>query len=186
GAEETLLKLGEEQVKAGLLNPAQILEGYEGGINAFLDPSKRVKGISTGFMKLDEYTGGLHAGDLFIIAARPSMGKTAFALNIAQHVALRNKQTVAVFSLEMSKESLLTRMLCAAARVDSQRFRMGYLSQEERRKLNDALQELVKAPLFIDDTAGLHLMDMHAKLRRLKSEHKLGLVIVDYLQLMTG
>src|SRR5205814_2776236 len=120
------------------------------GINAFLDPSKRVKGISTGFMKLDEYTGGLHAGDLFILAARPSMGKTAFALNIAQHVALRNKQTVAVFSLEMSKESLLTRMLCATSRVDSQRFRAGYLNQEERRRLQAAAADLVGAPLFID------------------------------------
>src|SRR3954453_8393017 len=90
GAEETLLKLGEEQVKAGLLNPAQILETYEGGINAFLDPSKRIKGISTGFMKLDENTGGPHAVDLFTPAPRPSKGKTAFALNIAQHVALRN------------------------------------------------------------------------------------------------
>src|SRR6266705_175572 len=152
-AEETLLKLGEEQVKAGLLNPAQILESYEGGISAFLDPSKRVKGVSTGFMKLDEYTGGMHGGDLFIVAARPSMGKTAFALNIAQHVALRLKETVAVFSLEMPKQSLLTRMLCAAARVDSQRFRTGYLSQEERRKLNQSLQDLVEAPLYIDDTA---------------------------------
>ena len=186
GAEETLLKLGEEQVKAGLLSPAQILESYEGGINAFLDPSKRVKGISTGFLKLDEMTGGLHPGDLFILAARPSMGKTAFALNIAQHIALRNKQTVAVFSLEMSKESLLTRMLCAAARVDSQRFRMGYLTPDERRKLNHSLLELAEAPLFIDDTAGLHLMDMHAKLRRLKQEHGLGSVIVDYLQLMSS
>jgi replicative DNA helicase len=186
GAEETLLKLGEAQVKSGLLNPDEILQGYEGGISAFLDPSKRVKGVSTGFLKLDEYTGGMHGGDLFILAGRPSMGKTAFALNIAQHVALRNKQTVAVFSLEMSKESLLTRMLCAAARVDSQRFRTGYLTQDERRRLNQSLQDLVEAPLYIDDTAGLHLMDMHAKLRRLKSERKqLGLVIVDYLQLMS-
>ena len=187
GAEETLLKLGEAQVKSGLLNPDEILQNYDGGISAFLDPSKRVKGVSTGFLKLDEYTGGLHGGEMFILAARPSMGKTAFALNIAQHVALKMKKTVAIFSLEMSKESLLTRMLCAAARVDSQRFRTGYLSQEERRKLNTALQELVEAPLYIDDTAGLHLMDMHAKLRRLKSEQKgeLGLVIVDYLQLMS-
>jgi replicative DNA helicase len=187
GAEETLLKLGEAQVKSGLLNPDEILQNYEGGISAFLDPSKRVKGISTGFVKLDEYTGGLHGGEMFILAARPSMGKSALALNIAQHVALRMKKTVAIFSLEMSKESLLTRMLCSAARVDSQKFRSGYLSQEERRKLNAALQELVEAPLYIDDTAGLHLMDMHAKLRRLKSEQKgeLGLVIVDYLQLMS-
>jgi len=186
GAEETLLKLGEARVKSGLLNPEQILRDYEGGINAFLDPSKRIKGLSTGFTKLDEYTGGLHGGDLVIIAARPSMGKTALALNIAQHVSLKLKQTVAVFSLEMSQESLLTRMLCTAARVDSQRFRAGYLTQEERRKLNQALHELVESPLYIDDTPGLHLMDMHAKLRRLQSERKLGLVIVDYLQLMSG
>lgn len=187
GAEETLLRLGDERVKTGLLNPDQILRDYEGGISAFLDPSKRIKGISTGFTRLDEMTGGMHGGELLIVAGRPSMGKTALALNIAQHVALRNKQTVAVFSLEMSKESLLTRMLCAAARVDSQRFRAGYLTQEERRKLNQALHELVEAPLYIDDTAGLHLMDMHAKLRRLKSERgEIGLVIVDYLQLMNG
>jgi replicative DNA helicase len=186
GAEETLLKLGEQRVKSGLMNADQILRDYEGGINAFLDPSKRIKGLSSGFTKLDEYTGGLHGGDLVIIAARPSMGKTALALNIAQHVSLKLKQTVAVFSLEMSKESLLTRMLCSAARVDSQRFRAGYLTQEERRKLNQALHELVESPLYIDDTPGLHLMDMHAKLRRLQSERKLGLVIVDYLQLMSG
>src|SRR5690348_8667772 len=184
GAEETLLKLGEDRVKAGLLNAGQILEAYDGGISAFLDPSKRIKGISTGFAKFDEYTGGLHGGDLFILAARPSMGKTAFALNIAQHVALRLKQTVAIFSLEMSKESLLTRMVCATARVDSQKFRAGYLSQEERRKLNQALHELVEAPLYIDDTAGLNIMDMHAKLRRLDREPKL--VVVDYLQLMSS
>ncbi|MBZ5623418.1 MAG: replicative DNA helicase [Acidobacteriia bacterium] len=187
GAEETLLKLGEARVKSGLLSPEQILRDYEGGINAFLDPSKRIKGISTGFTKLDEFTGGMHGGDLFIVAARPSMGKTALALNIAQHVALKLKQTVAVFSLEMSKESLLTRMLCSAARVDSQRFRAGYLTQEERRKLNHALHELVEAPLYIDDSAGIHLMEMHAKLRRLQSEReRIGLVIVDYLQLMSG
>jgi replicative DNA helicase len=188
GAEETLLKLGEARVKTGLLGAQQILENYEGGINAFLDPSKRLKGISTGFTKLDEMTGGMHGGDLFILAARPSMGKTALALNVAQHVALKLKKLVAVFSLEMSKESLLTRMLCAAARVDSQRFRAGFLSQEERRKLNHALHELVEAPLYVDDTAALHLMDMHAKLRRLQMEHgkKVELVIVDYLQLMTG
>src|SRR5579872_1496502 len=187
GAEETLLKLGEARVKSGLLNPEQILRDYEGGINAFLDPSKRIKGISTGFTKLDEYTGGLHGGDLFIVAARPSMGKTALALNIAQHVALKLKQTVAVFSLEMSQESLLTRMLCSAARVDSQKFRSGYLTQEERRKLHGALHELVEAPLYIDDTPGVHLMDMHAKLRRLQQERgHIGMVVVDYLQLMSG
>ncbi len=187
GAEESLLKLGESRVKLGLASPAQIIEDYQGGLNAFLDPSKRIKGVSTGFAKLDEMTGGLHGGELIILAARPSMGKTALALNIAQHVATRLEQTVAVFSLEMSKESLLTRMLCSTARVDSQRFRAGYLNQEERRRLQAAAADLVGAPLFIDDTAGISLMEMHAALRRLKQQgNKLGLVVVDYLQLMSG
>ncbi len=186
GAEETLLRLGEARIKSGLMNAGQILESYEGGINAFLDPSKRIKGIGTGFTKFDEYIGGMHGGDLIIIAARPSMGKTALALNIAQHVVLKARKTVAVFSLEMSRESLLTRMVCSAARVDSQKFRTGYLNQEERRKLSQSLHDLVESPLYIDDTAGLHLMDMHAKLRRLKSQgSQVDLVIVDYLQLMS-
>src|SRR5262249_55190527 len=162
GAEETLLKLGESQVKSGLQAPGQIIDEYKGGLNSFLDPSKRVKGISTGFIKLDRMTSGLHAGELIILAARPSMGKTAFALNIAQYVATRLDKTVAVFSLEMSKESLLTRMLCASARVDSQKFRAGYLDSEERQRLQVAASQLVRAPLFIDDTAGANLMDMHA------------------------
>ncbi len=186
GAEESLLKLGDSRMKTGLASPAQVIEEYQGGLNAFLDPSKRIKGISTGYTKLDEMTGGLHAGELIILAARPSMGKTALALNIAQHVATRLNETVAIFSLEMSKESLLTRMLCATARVDSQRFRAGYLNQEERRKLQAAAAQLVEAPLFIDDTAGASLMEMHAGLRRLQQQRKLGLVVVDYLQLMSG
>jgi replicative DNA helicase len=186
GAEESLLKLGDSQAKSGLASPAQVIQEYQGGLNAFLDPSKRIKGISTGYAKLDEMTGGLHPGELIILAARPSMGKTALALNIAQHVATRLNETVAVFSLEMSKESLLTRLLCASARVDSQRFRAGYLNQDERRKLQTAAAQLVEAPLFIDDTAGASLMEMHAGLRRLQQQRKLGLVVVDYLQLMSG
>jgi replicative DNA helicase len=187
-AEESLLKLGDERTTEALLSPKRILEDFDGGINAFLDPSKRIKGLSTGFLRLDEMTGGLHEGELVILAARPSMGKTALALNIAQHVAMRpeQKQTVAVFSLEMSRESLLTRMICAAARVDQQKFRASYLNQDERRRLAKAASDLVQAPLFIDDTAGTHLMDIHAKLRRLRSEHGLALVVIDYLQLMSG
>ena len=187
-AEENLLKLGDSRTGDSLMSPKRILEEFEGGLNTFLDPSKRIKGLSTGFLKLDEMTGGLNEGELVILAARPSMGKTALALNIAQHVALRpnEKQTVAVFSLEMSRESLLTRMICAAARVDQQKFRASYLNQDERRRLAKAASDLVQAPLFIDDTSGAHLMDVHAKLRRLKSEHGLGLVVIDYLQLMSG
>jgi replicative DNA helicase len=186
GAGETLLKLGEARQEKGLMTPLEVIQNYQGGLNAFLDPSKRIKGISTGFTKLDEMTGGLHSGELIILAARPSMGKTAFALNIAWHVATRLFQPVAVFSLEMSQESLLTRMLCAAARVDSQRFRTGYLNEQERQKLRQAANQMVEAPILIDDTAGANLMDMHAKLRRIKqSGQKLGLVVVDYLQLMS-
>lgn len=186
-AEESLLRLSEARVNIGLLTAGQVIEGYQGGINAFLDPSQRIKGISTGFVRFDEMTGGLHPGELVILAARPSMGKTAMALNIAQHAATgKNKHPVAIFSLEMSKESLLTRLLCASARVDSQKFRAGYLNADERRRLQFAATQLVEAPLFIDDMPAINLMDMHAKLRRLKAEQGLGLVIVDYLQLMSG
>ena len=186
GAEESLLKLGESRANEGLITPLDVIRNYEGGINAFLDPSKRIKGISTGFTKLDEMTGGLHPGELIILAARPSMGKTALALNIAWHVATKVRQPVAIFSLEMSNESLLTRMLCASAYVDSQRFRAGYLTQEERAKLRHAANEMVEAPLYIDDTPGVNLMDIHSKLRRMKSEHGLSLVVIDYLQLMSS
>jgi replicative DNA helicase len=187
-AEDALMKLGDVQSSQGLATPLQIVEEFAGGINAFLDTSRRIKGISTGYVKFDELTGGLREGELIILAARPAMGKTAFALNIAQHVATNqaNPKACAVFSLEMSKESLLTRMLCATARVDQQRFRAGYLNAEERHALQAAMAKLVEAPLFIDDTAGTNLMDVHSKLRRLQAEQDLGLVVIDYLQLMSG
>ncbi len=187
-AEEGLMKLGESRASKSLVNPGEILENFEGGFNAFLDPSKRIQGVSTGFLKFDELTGGLHEGDLFILAARPAMGKTALALNIAQHVATnpRDTRTVAVFSLEMSRESLLTRLVCAGARVDQQKFRAGYLNQDERRRLQHTLGELMEAPLYIDDTPGITIMDIHAKLRRLQAERGLGLVVIDYLQLMSS
>ena len=188
GAEETLLKLGEARSGDQLQNSATIIEQFPGGINAFLDPSRRVSGLSTGFTKFDEMTGGLHGGELIILAARPSMGKTALALNVAQHVATHPKvrKPVAVFSLEMSSASLLTRLLCAGARVDQHKFRAGYLNADERRRLQVTLADLTEAPLFIDDTAGVHLMDVHAKLRRMKAQHGLALVVVDYLQLMSS
>jgi len=186
-AEESLLKLGEGQTRQQLQSPASVISEFPGGIGAFLDPSQRISGLSTGFKRFDEMTGGLHGGELFILAARPSMGKTALALNIAQHVATHPsiRKPVAVFSLEMSSSSLLTRLLCAAARVDQHKFRAGYLSGDERRKLQVALADLTEAPLFLDDTAGVNLMDVHAKLRRMQSEHGLSLVVIDYLQLMS-
>jgi replicative DNA helicase len=186
--EESLLKLGEARTRDQLISPAAIIEKFPGGVGAFLDPSQRVRGLSTGFAKFDEMTGGLNGGELIILAARPSMGKTALALNIAQHVATHPKmrKPVAVFSLEMSSSSLLTRLLCSAARVDQHKFRAGYLNQEERRKLQVALADLTEAPLYLDDTAGVNLMDVHSKLRRMKAEHGLSLVVIDYLQLMSS
>jgi replicative DNA helicase len=187
GAEESLLKLGEARSGERLESPSTIIEKFPGGVNAFLDPSQRVSGLSTGFTKFDEMTGGLHGGELIILAARPSMGKTALALNMAQHVATHPlmRKPVAVFSLEMSSASLLTRLLCAAARVDQHKFRAGYLNADERRKLQVALGELTESPLYLDDTAGVNLMDVHSKLRRMKAEHGLSLVVIDYLQLMS-
>jgi replicative DNA helicase len=162
----------------------EILENYEGGINAFMDPSKRKKGLSTGFIGLDEKTGGLHGGDLFILAARPSMGKTSLLLNIAYHVAVKLAQPVVIFSLEMSQSSLLTRMMCAAARVDCWRFQMGYLHADERKRLAIAAADLQDAPLHIDDSSATDPMSIRASLRRLDQRQKLGLVGIDYLQLM--
>ena len=188
-AESAVMRVGDAQLRSGLSNPRQIVTDYSGGVDAFLDPSKRVRGLSTPFLEFDERTTGLHAGELIILAARPAMGKPALALNIAQHVASDQPdnpgQPVAIFSLEMSKESLLTRMLCGMARVDSHRFRGGYLNQNERRRLSAALNQLINAKLFIDDSAGTNIMDISAKCRRLKAEQGLSLVIVDYMQLMS-
>ncbi len=187
-AEESLLKLGEARSKEKLQTPAAVISAFPGGIGAFLDPSQRISGLSTGFKRFDEMTGGLHGGELIILAARPSMGKTALAMNIAQHVATHPsiRKPVAVFSLEMSSASLLTRLLCAAARVDQHKFRAGFLNADERRRLQVALADLTDAPLYLDDTAGVNLMDVHSKLRRMQSEHGLSLVVIDYLQLMSS
>lgn len=187
-AEESMLKLGESRANDQLITADQVLATFPGGIGAFLDPSQRIRGLSTGFTKFDEMTGGLNGGELIILAARPAMGKTALAMNIAQHVSThpQMKKPVAVFSLEMSSSSLLTRLLCAGARVDQHKFRAGFLNQDERRKLQVTLANITESPLFLDDTPGVNLMDIHAKLRRMKSQHGLSLVVIDYLQLMSS
>ena len=145
-----------------------------------------ITGLSTGFKDLDKLTSGLQPSDLILIAARPSMGKTAFVLNIAQHVAVREKKPVAFFSLEMSKEQLVQRMLCAESPIDAQRLRIGELEDRDWKKLVEAADRLSAAPIFIDDTPGISVMEMRSKARRLKIEHDLKLVIIDYLQLMQG
>ena len=188
-AESAILKVGDAQLRSELADPRRIVEGFAEGVEAFLNPGNRIRGLSTPFVKFDELTTGLRKGELIVIAARPSMGKTALALNIAWHVAadLPDKPglPVAVFSLEMSKESLLMRLLCSNAMVDSQRYQGGYLNQDERRRLRLALDRLVASKLFIDDSADTNLMNISAKCRRLKAEQgELGLIVVDYLQLM--
>jgi len=174
---------GDEIERRGLLSPSEILEWADGGINAFLDPSSRAPGLPTGFSVLDDMTLGLHGGELFILAARPSMGKTAMAMNIAAHVAERGAG-VAVFSLEMSRESILGRMLCSRARVDHLDYRAGRLNKDERRKTSQALHELCEMPIFIDDRPGAGLKSIRAKLDIFRRTRKLGLVVIDYLQLM--
>ncbi|WP_371375613.1 replicative DNA helicase [Sporomusa aerivorans] len=145
-----------------------------------------ITGLASGFKDLDKLTSGLQPSDLILIAARPSMGKTAFVLNIAQNVAIKEKKAVAFFSLEMSKEQLVQRMLCAEAPIDAQRLRIGELENNDWDKLVRAADRLAAAPIFIDDTAGITVMEMRSKARRLKIEHDLSLIIIDYLQLMQG
>ncbi len=145
-------------------------------------------GVGTGFYDLDAYTSGLQKSDLLILAARPSMGKTAFCLNIVTHVALREHRPVLVFSLEMGKEQLVLRMLCAEAEIDAQKIRTGEMGEHEFAKLNQAMGKLGDAPIYIDDTPGLTVMEMRAKARKVQMEsgEDIGLVVIDYLQLMSG
>ncbi len=145
-----------------------------------------ITGVPTGFAELDKMTAGLQPSDLIILAGRPSMGKTAFAMNIAQNAALLEKTGIAVFSLEMSKEQLAMRLLCSAGHIDSQRVRTGKLHTEDWPKLTRAVGMLTEAPMYIDDTPAISVLEMRAKVRRLASHFPLGMIIVDYLQLMRG
>jgi len=155
-------------------------------IEAISANQETVTGIATGFIDLDYKTSGLQPSDMVLIAARPSMGKTAFALNIVQHAALREQIPTAVFSLEMSKEQLVNRMLCVEAMVDAQKLRTGTLEKDDWVKIARAMGDLSEAPIYIDDTPGISMMDMRAKCRKLKLEKGLGLIAVDYIQLMSG
>lgn len=146
----------------------------------------RITGLETGFHDIDYMTAGLQPSELILIAARPSMGKTAFALNIAQHVAVRLQKPTAIFSLEMSREQLVNRLLCAEAMLDAQKLRTGSLQDEDWGKIIEAMAPLSKAPLYIDDTPGITASEIRSKCRRLKLEKGLDLIVIDYLQLMSG
>jgi replicative DNA helicase len=156
-------------------------------VDALLQRGQRITGLATHYTDLDEMTSGLQRSDLIIIAARPSMGKTAFAMNIAENASIEDQKVVGMFSLEMSREALLLRLLCSKARVDSHKMRTGSLWRDDMDKVVHAMEQLAHAPIFIDDTPGISLSEMRAKARRLQqSQGKLDLIIVDYLQLMSG
>jgi replicative DNA helicase len=186
-AEAAIFQLADKRIGKGFVGVQEIIKESFGSIDAFLQRGQRITGLATHYEKLDEMTSGLQPADLIIIAARPSMGKTAFAMNIAENAAIKDKKVVAVFSLEMSKEALLQRLLCSTAIVDSHKFRTGSLWKDDIEKVRHAVGQLAEAPIFIDDTAGISLSEMRAKARRLlQSQGKLDLIIVDYLQLMSG
>ena len=186
-AEAELMKVTEKGLTGGFQSLDQIVQHSFGTIDNLYKQSREVTGLATGFRQLDIMTSGLQKGELIIIAARPSMGKTALAINIAENAAVTSKATVAVFSLEMSKESLLRRMLASQAWVDQRKLQTGFLLKEDQVKLQRALEQLVESRLFIDDTAGISLAEMRAKSRRLKqTAGGLDLIVVDYLQLMSA
>jgi replicative DNA helicase len=185
-AEQTLFNLSEHRTKSGFVSVAEMEEDTQKLLTKLYEDKEMITGVSTGFTDLDRMTSGFQPGDLVILAARPSMGKTALALNVAQHVALKKGLPVGIFSLEMSKQQLLMRFLCAESLVDAHKVRTGYIGKDDFRQLIDALATVTRAPLYIDDSSSLTIMEMRAKARRLKAEHGLSLLIVDYLQLMSG
>ncbi|MBA3691978.1 MAG: replicative DNA helicase [Acidobacteria bacterium] len=187
-AEQMIFALADEKTKQGFSHVQPIAESVLAKVQEYAKrESHALTGLSTGFRDLDEKTSGLQRTDLIIVAARPSMGKTALCLTLAQNAAIIEKAVVAIFSLEMSKEQLVMRMLSSEARVDAHRFRTGYLTRDEWGRLAEAIGTLSNARIFIDDTAGISILEMRAKTRRLVAEQKqLDLVVVDYLQLMSG
>jgi replicative DNA helicase len=182
-AESIILGLSEDRIKAGLVGVKELVRDNFERLNKILTEGRRVTGLSTGYANLDNETSGLQPSEMVILAARPSMGKTALAINIACNVAVRNNQPVAIFSLEMSKESLLVRMLAAEARIDAHKFRTGHMGKDDWSKIVNTLNGLSEAPLWVDDSASSTVMEMGAKARRLKRDRGLSLIIVDYLQL---
>ena len=183
-AESAIFQLAEDRVRAGLIGVKELVrDGFE-RLEKIFSEGRRITGLSTGYGALDNETAGLQPSELVILAARPSMGKTALALNIAENVAVRHREPVAIFSLEMSKESLLLRLLASHSRVDAHKFRTGHMNRDDWGRITGSLGELGEAPIWIDDSASSTVLEMGAKARRLKRDRGLSLVIVDYLQLV--
>ena len=186
-AEAAIFRLSEKRIGRGFQNFEELFKEHFRSLDDLLKRGQRITGLETHYEDLDTLTSGFQRSDLIIIAARPSMGKTAFALNISENCAVKDKKTVGIFSLEMSSEALLLRLLCSRAQIDSHAMRTGFLPKDEYRKVARAYGELSASPIFVDDTPGISLSELRAKAMRLKhKEGKLDLVVVDYLQLMTA
>ena len=185
-AEHAIFEIAEGRIRAGFVSLYDIAQDSVEAIQKAHEEKQLITGVPTGFHDLDNLTSGLQRGDLIIVAARPSMGKTSLALNIAQHVGTRTGKTVGVFSLEMSKEQLFLRMLSSEAQIDGHRLRTGFLRGDDWGRLTAALGTLGQAKVYIDDTPSIGVLEMRAKARRLAAEHGLHMLVVDYIQLMQG
>src|ERR1700712_1039255 len=183
-----LTEISEHAVTGGFSDIAAIVKESFGSIDALYEQGREVTGLATHYIEFDRMTSGLQESELIIIAARPSMGKTAWAINIAENAAVREGKVVAVYSLEMSKESLLRRLLASEALVNSRKIQTGFLPKEDKQKLIAGPEKLMGSKMFIDDTPGISLAEMRAKARRLRQQQngQLDLIVIDYLQLMTG
>jgi replicative DNA helicase len=185
--EAALLEVSERGVGQGFASIPEIVRGSFGSLDNLYKEGKDVTGLATHYLKFDQMTSGLQPSELIIIAARPSMGKTAWAINIAENAAVRGGKVVGIFSLEMSKEALLRRMLASQSMVDMRHIQTGFLTREDRERLTGGLERLAEAKLFIDDTPGISLAEMRAKARRLKQQAgSIDLIVIDYLQLMSA
>ena len=185
-AEQEIFSIAEDRIHTGFVRISDLVQGSFTTIEQLQEHKGLLTGVPTGFVDLDNLTSGFQPADLIIVAGRPSMGKTSFVLNVAQHIGTKTDRTVGFFSLEMSKEQLFMRMLTTEAEVDSHRFRGGFLSERDYGQLSAALGRLAEARVFIDDSAALGVLEMRAKARRLKAEHGLDLLVIDYIQLMQG
>ena len=185
-AEQEIFQISGSKVKPSFYPIRDVVKGSFKTLERLYEKKELITGVPSGFKELDRLTAGFQASDLIIVAGRPSMGKTAFCLNIAQYAAVEKKIPVAIFSLEMSKEQLGIRMLCSEAHVEGTRLRTGFLNESDWPKLTIAAGNLSEAPIYIDDIAALSALELRAKTRRLRAEHDLGMVVIDYLQLMKG
>src|SRR5699024_4559909 len=185
-AEKRILEVSHRQHTGAFRSIKDVLIEVYDNIEQLHQRDADVTGIATGFRDLDQITSGFQRNDFIIIAARPSVGKTAFALNIAQNVAINSDEIVAIFSLEMGAEQLVSRMLCAEGNIDAQRLRTGRLEEDDWSKLTMAMGSLSNAGIFIDDSPGIRVSEIRSKCRRLKQEHGLGMIVIDYLQLIQG